>query len=229
MKTRVASLVGVVFLSSCLIQPIKGSSRALLTESGSMLVTELPRDEVAKALVAQLGKRGFTISDRREVGAGDVILKFKGWRATIHDKDGPTRDVGSVFYALLSAGNGQTRVHLFGKPTFDGLEMCSDEDDMAPMVIEKCFPVMYPFDWKGLSRTTGREEAEVIESVALELEVLGVGKRPAGEHAVAAAAKECTAAPGTAVTCQPVPTPQPACTRKAGETTADALERCRHT
>jgi len=182
--------LGLMFLAGCaLYRPVRGSSLEVLTRSGSSLLTELSPQDAARTLVEQFGKRGFQIADRRERTAGEVILTFKGSRTKVDVRDGSgtglVNEIGSVFFAQISTAGGTTRAFLFGKPALDGRMNCNEAELGASLTRDPCDPVEVEIGSPASWRMTGQEEAEVIQSIALELEVAGVARRPPGQHRVA--------------------------------------------
>src|SRR6185295_3866807 len=118
---------------------------------------------------------------------------------------GSSNAVGSVFYAHLAPADGQTRIHLLGKPTGDGNETCSDLDADPFLVPDKCSEMVTGVLWPGRVQMTGREEAEVIQGIDIELELAGTAKRPPGKYEAEPPAATAAASSG--------PTKEP-CVRK---------------
>jgi hypothetical protein len=221
MKKWFLVAVSLLCASSCAVVRVNASSRTVLSASGSTLVSSLTPREMGKALVDQFAKRGFTLLDRRGASDDDITLKFTGTR-TITDQNTNRRRstvIGSVFYARIVTSGGQSQAYLVGKPMRDGRELCGAEEANSAVVMDAC----QPFDtFAGLESSlhvTGREEAETIQGIAVELELVGTAQRPPGPHEAPVAA--AAAAPVAATS-----KPKGPCIRQAGEAPADAKERC---
>jgi hypothetical protein len=81
--------------------------------------------------------------------------------------------VGSAFYVLLTPQGDTTKVELFGKPTLDGSEVCSEGAPVwAPVCQEEVFAGSM---WTGRDQMTGREEAETIRGMLLEMDLSASG------------------------------------------------------
>ncbi|HYV49801.1 MAG TPA: hypothetical protein VFA20_33325 [Myxococcaceae bacterium] len=218
MTRTIAGVMLGLCLTGC--TTLRISSRDHLTESGSSLMTSLSPDEASRGLVEQFGKRGYPLLDRRQVSGAETVLKFKGSRATITHVSrgsGGTAVVGSVFYARIATGSGQSRIALLGKPTLNGDEVCSDWDADRSLTVDPCESRIFSVD-PSRNEMTGREEAEVIQGVTVELEVNGTAMRPPGPYLVSEV--------GTPQHASAPAAPQGPCVRRLGETNAAALERC---
>lgn len=172
------SLVGLVALATGCAE-VRASSRLQLSEQNSKVVIAGPQEDAARHLVDMFGKRGQMLTDRQKRGDA-TLYTFKGPRASVTTVSGgafvtsSTNTVGSVYFALMKPQDGNTLVELFGKPTMDGKPVCSDED---PKWVPRCDAVITGLAWSGLEQMTGLDEAELIRSILLELD-LGTSNAP---------------------------------------------------
>jgi hypothetical protein len=165
---------------------VHGSSRDHLGEVESQLFLPRPPDAVAGEVVAAFGRRGFHLVDRKAT-ADAVTFRFKGSRATLSTVSGfgsggslwvggQSDVVGSAFYASLRGHDGGTQVWFFGRPTVQGREACQ-----PPQVDFPCDgAVSLPLASPAIRVASGREEAETLRGMALELGGLGASQPAAG-------------------------------------------------
>lgn len=181
--------LAAITASSC-FQQIRASSRNLVHVSNAP-------DETEKKVTELFDKRGFHLVERR----GDLLV-FKGVRtsATTTQSLGDTplwpvsttwsesEAIGSIFYAKLMPSDEGTKVLLYGKPTVSGSEACSPQDQELGIV---CQELERPYNWAGPRSVTGKDEAEVIQGIALELGATAVVDPVAAS--AAAQGKSCIA------------------------------------
>ncbi len=125
-------------------------------------------------------KRGYPLIDRRNRDAGKVaVMKFKGRRGAVttvtgnkYGVYGSTDEIGSVFYALVSADAAGSLVKVYGKPTANGKEACDDHDAQNFVDVDACENLVAGIEWSGRAQMSGREESEVIRGVLVSLEAL---------------------------------------------------------
>jgi hypothetical protein len=160
---------------------IRASSRDHLPPAASRVVLPGPADGVVPRVIAAFARRGFAVVDRR-VDRAVTVLKFKGARATVTVVttgaygmvSGSSSSLGSVFYARLLPSPAGTEIDLIGKPTVDGKEVCSDAD----AGLDRCSEVVTGLLWPGRRQATGKEEAEQIRGVLVELDLEAPGRAP---------------------------------------------------
>jgi hypothetical protein len=203
MKTHELALMGLMVLSTGCIEAVRLSSRTQLSEKRSHLVLTGTADDAARRFSELFSKRGFHVTDRQMRKAGATLYVFKGQRAALTTVTGTrtlvtgsTDTVGSTFYVLLTPEGDTTKAQLFGKPTVNGSEVCSDE---SPAWVPECVEEVYAgSNWAGREQMTGREEAETIRGLLLELELSassGPGSRAvtAGSQTTGPAQSACVA------------------------------------
>jgi hypothetical protein len=188
MKAQLAATLLTLLCAGC--AEIRASSRAQLASEQSRLQFSAADDGAIKPLIEAFARRGFPIVDRQQAKDG-TYLTFKGARTSVtvvtgtqYGTTGQSTDVGSVFYARVTPGEGGAQVELFGKPTVSGLPVCSDHDSSWK---QRCEPVVTGALWPGRSRTTGREEAEIIRGIILELSMSNLAAVPASSEPAASA------------------------------------------
>ncbi|WNG59770.1 hypothetical protein F0U59_37425 [Archangium gephyra] len=176
MKTHELALMGLMVLSTGCFEVVRTSSQTQLPEKQSHFVLMGTTDDAARRLSELFSKRGFQVTDRQKRKNSATLYVFKGQRAALTTVtgtnrivSGTTNTVGSTFYVLLTPEGDTTKAQLFGKPTLNGSEVCSDEN---PAWVPACVEDVYTrFDWDGREQMTGREEAETIRGMLLELEL----------------------------------------------------------
>jgi hypothetical protein len=177
MRFHKVALMGLLFLGSGCMESVRASSRSELTEKQSKVVLVGTADDAARRLAELFSKRGFPLTDRQVRKGGVTLYVFKGQRSSLttvtsfgRSVSGSTNTVGSAFFVQLRPqADGTTQVDLFGKPTLDGDVVCGDED---PAWVPRCEEDVYARGmWTGLEQMTGREEAEAIRGVLVEMDL----------------------------------------------------------
>ncbi len=177
MKFHKVALLGLtVSLGSGCIAAVRTSSQAYVGEKQSQVVLNGTPDDAARRFTELFSKRGFQVTERLKRKDGSTVYVFKGQRAALttvtggrHYVSGSTNTVGSAFYVRLTPQEGTTQAAVFGKPTIDGRAVCSDgAPAWAPLCVEDVYTGMM---WTGRDQVTGREEAEAIRGLLLELEL----------------------------------------------------------
>jgi len=176
MKIQAWALAGMVILGSGCISSIRTSSRSFLDEKESEALLQGGTDDAARRISELMSKRGFPVTEKQMRKDGSLVYVFKGQRTaltTVSGSDivsGSTNTVGSVFFVLLTPReDGVTRMDVVGKPSMDGRAVCSDA---PPAWVPSCDQnVVTGSLWHGRGQMTGKEEAEAIRGMLLELEL----------------------------------------------------------
>jgi hypothetical protein len=93
-------------------------------------------DESVSVLEDAFLKRGYQIVDKRPTPSGEIVLRFSGGQLPLtsvrsygrHFVYGSTEMIGSVFIVELTPVDASTtKVYLFGRPTYNGIEACTQE------------------------------------------------------------------------------------------------------
>lgn len=164
------------------MEVVRGSSRSELTEKQSRLVMLGTTDDAARRFTELFARRGVQLTDRQLRKGGATLYVFKGKRSELTSMEGggnfvvgTTNTVGSAYYVLLTPqADGTTRAELFGKPTVDGQVVCGEQE---PAWVPRCTEDVYAGGrWTGLDLTTGREEAETLRGMRVELDLGAAGK-----------------------------------------------------
>lgn len=152
---------------------IRSNSYAELPAQESTVVIPLEQRDSEKVLTDLFSKRGFQLVDERPAANGATVCIFKGTRDAVtvvsggrYGVSGSSNSLGSVFYTFLFPNGAKTQVQFFGKPTVDGKIPCSDADATLAL---PCDGIVTGAMWPGLDRAEGREEAEAIRGIELEL------------------------------------------------------------
>jgi hypothetical protein len=167
-------IVGITFLfQGC--ASINSSSRDHISSKESYLKIKEPIKIIARKIKSSFSSRGMPLTDKKKIKGG-VIYKFKGNRAQVTTVTGSTGDfggissssaaIGSVYLSkIVRKGKKLTSVSILGKPTVNNKEVCSDYDFSE----FKCDGATAGLLWPGRAQSTGKEEAEVVKGVLLEL------------------------------------------------------------
>ncbi|NTX14696.1 hypothetical protein HUA76_28290 [Myxococcus sp. CA056] len=176
MKIQAWALAGMVMLGSGCISSIRTSSHSFLDAKKSEALLQGGPDDAARRITELMSKRGFPVTEKQVRKDGSLVYVFKGLRTaltTVSGGDivyGSTNTVGSMFFVLLTPReDGVTRMDLFGNPTLDGRAVCSDA---PPTWVPRCDKnVITGSLWHGRDQMTGKDEAEAIRGMLLELEL----------------------------------------------------------
>ncbi|WP_155893524.1 hypothetical protein [Cystobacter fuscus] len=183
MRFHGVALMGLLLLGSGCMEQVRASSRSKLTEKQSKVVLAGTADDAARRLTELFSRRKFLLADRQVRKDGASLYLFKGQRSELtsvsgygygYGLSGDTYTVGSAFFARLTPQtDGTTQVELFGKPTLDGHVVCGEQD---PAWVPRCEQeVLAGGTWNGLELMTGREEAETIRGLLVEMELENSG------------------------------------------------------
>ncbi|ATB35893.1 hypothetical protein CYFUS_001307 [Cystobacter fuscus] len=181
MRFHGVALMGLLLLGSGCMEQVRASSRSKLTEKQSKVVLTGTADDAARRLTELFSRRKFLLADRQVRKDGASLYLFKGQRSELtsvssfgYGVSGDTYTVGSAFYARLTPQtDGTTQVELFGKPTLDGHVVCGEQD---PAWVPRCEEeVLAGGTWNGLDLMTGREEAETLRGMLVEMELENSG------------------------------------------------------
>lgn len=152
-----------------------------LGDAGSTLSTTRSATELVAALSKELDRRGFLLVDHGEARTGVQVYVFRGSRSSApvvsqvaNQATARTIELGSVFYAIvqpLPAGVNPSgaRLLLFGKPTVNGADLCSDADARLTEFSYRCKDVVVEEGSSQRANITGREETDVVRGVLLTL------------------------------------------------------------
>jgi hypothetical protein len=152
-----------------------------LGDAGSTLSTARSAADLVAAVSKELERRGFLLVDKGETRTGVQVYVFRGSRssATVVTEAANqvgirTIELGSVFYALVQpipAGVNPSgaRLFLFGKPTVNGADLCSDVDARLIEFGYQCKDVAVEEGSSFRASITGREETDVVRGVLLTL------------------------------------------------------------
>ena len=156
---------------------IEASSRDVLSEQESKMRMQIPRKDLQRKLVSLFKERGMAIVDKKKVSEQETILVFKGLRTTVvttmsGDGSNPgnvsSSNIGSIFYVRIIENKGSnSEIQFLGKPTGHGKVLCSTNDWSE----YQCDGYTQNPMWDGLKYMTGKEEAELIRSIVLQLEI----------------------------------------------------------
>ena len=143
----------------------------------AQLTLPMPRDQAGTLVEGLFAARGFPVVTRLTVSPTVIYYIFKGARQQVSSIYGnadfvtmQSYNIGSWFVARLTSDGAATTVLLFGKPTINGTEVCSDADAILAEAQYWCR------DTKILERSpfrpyvTGRDEREVVTGVLIALD-----------------------------------------------------------
>ncbi len=160
-------LVSLAAAAGCAPMVARSSAAVLGPDRSSVVVRRAPA-AAADELVHMLAARGHTLLDHRQRGAV-IALRFEGARRTIADGS-DTRELGSVYYAFVAPhAGGHAAVTLIGRPTYDGVELCTRDLQLAGTgCVDRHGGRAQEREVEGFT------EAELVEGVFAELRMRGV-------------------------------------------------------
>lgn len=168
------TVLSLIVGSGCLMterREIRTTSLAYLVAPQSRVTASAAAPELLQWLVPAFARRGYAVVDQRNSPNG-AVLKFKGPRNSIttvqagqYEVSAATDTLGSVFYVFVTDDGSARQIRAVGKPVVNNREVCSDSD--AGM--DPCEPVYAGAEWPGWPHATGKEEAEVIRGIFVEL------------------------------------------------------------
>jgi hypothetical protein len=167
----------LLFMGACVShRTVRSSSEAHLPATDAQATLALTPEESGVLLTQLFRARGFE-RNREVPGAdGTRVVLFTGPRArvttvvaTADVVSSQSLGIGSWFAARLSPAAGATTLYLLGKPTLNGLEVCSDQDVQFQSLGYACRDSSLRNDFAGWHLVSGREEADVIRGVTLDL------------------------------------------------------------
>jgi len=154
---------------------VRVSTLQVIPRTDSSLQLAAPLPDVVAVLMRSMAERGFPVVQEVAGDSGKYYI-FKGARTNVTTVRGTstviagsTVQVGSWYAARVSSAGGGTLVFLFGKPTLNGTEVCSDADAELKDAQYWCQDSTVRDDWPGSSVITGREESEVVRGVLIAL------------------------------------------------------------
>jgi hypothetical protein len=174
MNSTLASVLAIA-LVGCLPSTVPiGSSNTYLGPQGSQATIRGTASDSALEITHLYSARGFTLIDQHVTGPnGQIALEYKGNRNAASDRaryNAESGSIASVFYVWVTpAGPDSSNVSMFGKPTIDNQQPCTDGPSLPCDKVE-----LYPFLAPLMS---GADEAEIVHGVfselALENEIIG--------------------------------------------------------
>jgi hypothetical protein len=169
-------LVAVMAAGCVSYRPVRASSLAMVPREQATARLALAPQDAVSALTDLMGQRGFPLVNKIDAAGGARYYLFKGRRRSVTSVRGSdtiivaqTLDVGSWFAARVRPTPTGSEVFLVGKPTFNGLEACSDADVELKDGQYWCQDTKVREDWPGWGLVTGQEEADVVRGVLLTL------------------------------------------------------------
>jgi hypothetical protein len=167
-------LVLACLASGCIAQvPLRGSSYQHMRDSEARVGLPVPELQAIEALSSVLAERGFQRTAKYPVTSNVTYYVFKGRRRDYQSIRGNVRtgivyeghELGSWFLARVIGGGPTTEILLVGKPTVDGVEICSDADQMWLDVQYWCRDTRVRTDNRAADHMHGTEEADTVRGV----------------------------------------------------------------
>ncbi|HEX7603180.1 MAG TPA: hypothetical protein VF316_16295 [Polyangiaceae bacterium] len=176
-KIFCAFIAATVCAPACVTMlAVRTSSVQILAPDQSDLVL-LPASQLVAALHAEFAARGSPLADQRQAPNGDTVYVYKGRRTAITSVSATrtiitsqTYQIGSWFAVRVATTPGGVRLSAIGKPTVNGVEVCSDADSTLSDVQYRCQDTHVREDaTSDRQLITGREEAEVVRGIFVVL------------------------------------------------------------
>ena len=193
---------------------LRSSSATYVTLEQATAHFDRQPPEVAAVLQPEMFSRGFLLTQEVEGAPGTKIYLFKGARKTpraaaaAEQRPPPHYELGSWFAAKVTLGaqGAGSEVTMFGKPTVNGQEVCSDADSLLTEARYWCQDTEVQVDYPHMELVEGREEADTVRGALASLQAKLPPKEPAGP--TAAPTPMSTETPIAAPSAAPAP-PQP--------------------
>jgi hypothetical protein len=156
---------------------VRTSSVQILAHDQSELVLPVPASQLVPALHAEFAARGSPLADQHQAPNGDTVYVYKGRRTAITTVSATrtiitsqTYQIGSWFAVRVATTPGGVRLSAIGKPTVNGVEVCSDADSTLSDIQYWCQDTRVRADaTSDRQLLTGREEAEVVRGIFVVL------------------------------------------------------------
>jgi hypothetical protein len=177
LRMRVVGLALLGCVSACAHYSVLRTS-TLQGSDPSRADIKLPRapDDVARQVEALFQQRGFPVVNKLTAGHA-VYYLFKGTREKVTSLFGneafvamQSNNVGSWFVARIAGEGSGTDLMMFGKPTVNGVEVCSDADSLLAELKYWCVDTKVKDGAPEAQYMTGREEREILKGVGVALE-----------------------------------------------------------
>lgn len=177
LQSRALALAILGGTSACVhYSVLRTSTLQGVDPSTAHLKLSRPPDTVSRELEALFAQRGFPVVNKLSSGPATFYV-FKGGRDKVTSLYGnedfvamQSNNIGSWFAARVAADGNGTDLMMFGKPTVNGVEVCSDADSLLADVKYWCTDTKIKDGAPEARYMTGREEREILKGVQVALE-----------------------------------------------------------
>jgi hypothetical protein len=153
---------------------VRYSTVQTLGPNRSALVLSGPREQVFAAINRELTRRGFPVASHLAGASGAEVYVFRGARTNttvvsadigLYAQGSRSYEFGSVFFAIFREAPSGVSLFLFGKPTINGMDACSESDAMLTEFNYHCYDAPF-LDGAGVgANASGRAELDVVTGV----------------------------------------------------------------
>ena len=168
-------------------EPLRASSLQGTDPASAHVLLREPSQDVARTLEQLFAQRGYVVTNKVVSKAGVSYYLFNGMRQNVmelyasrYQASVQSYVIGSWFAARLETVPGGTDLLILGKPTVNGIEVCSDEDRLLADVQYWCRDTRIRVDSSDRQFMTGREERETAKGVVVTL----MDQQPSGLRVV---------------------------------------------
>ena len=160
--------------------PIRVSTAQLIQQSDATYAH--PAADIAAKVLELFQARGFPVIDKRTVTPTVTYYVFQGARKEVTSTKGyigryggeihsENYTIGSWFVARVEdVGGTSTKVFIYGKPTVNNTAVCSDADVRLKESDYQCSDTRIQEGAPEWSMVTGKEEANTVKGVFVELD-----------------------------------------------------------
>lgn len=179
MHSRTNLLLLLIFISlvGCVANvPVRASSSQHLSLSQSSAVFPWSPGVLEQAYKKLMQQKNLTLAHALDAPDGSKVLVYKGKRVNVLSVRGSsmgfraeTYEVGSWIAARISTHSEGSTIVIFGKPTVQGVSLCSDDDAQLSDVQYFCQDTKVREDYEHMHLLNAKAEAEFISALLEEL------------------------------------------------------------
>ncbi len=159
-------------LSGCMATYLRARMSTLqhINEASSVVVVSASPEDVMRRVSSALAQHGAAPTEMGRSLAGGALFIYRAPRPTpaVATSTGYV-GVGSAYFVRLRDTSNGVEVMLVGKPTLNGVDLCSDSDRLFVEFSYRCLDSSLTDDSAVWPHVTGREEVEVVRGVLASL------------------------------------------------------------
>lgn len=167
-----AVTAGAWGLGGCMSTYLRARMSTLqhLNEASSTVVVAGSAEEVVRRVSVAFASQGASPADLGRSPAGAALLIYRAARANpVVATASGYQGVGSAYFVRLRDVPNGVEVTVVGKPTVNGVDLCSEADRMFAEFNYRCLDSSLADDSTLWPHVTGREEVAVVQRVIASL------------------------------------------------------------